>query len=143
MYTVKVSKGIAASVVLIIFICLTFTAGCSKGGITKNISNNEIYPKGSITTAKIFDKSNNEKFISLNHDDTEFIVQTLKDCKKELVAEYESGMVQMNIQFTDSTIQLLRKDDEIIYYVFHNNRINGVCYKVRSEELSKFILKFT
>jgi hypothetical protein len=143
MYMGKVSKGIATSVVLIIFICLIFTTGCSKGGITKNISNDEIYPKGNISTAKVFDKSNNEKFISLNRDDAEFIVQTLKDCKKELVTEYESGMVEMNIQFTDSTIQLLRKDDEIIYYVFHNSRINGVCYKIRSEKLSKFILKFT
>ena len=142
MYMKKGCRVIAELIFLTTFICLIFAAGCSKGGTPRNISDDEVYPRGNISTSKVFDKSHNEKLISLSKNDAEFIVRTLKDSKKELVTEYEDGMIEMNITFTDSSIQLLRKDEETIYYVFHNNKINGICYKIRSIELSKFILKY-
>ncbi|MDV3428977.1 MAG: hypothetical protein LIR50_18455 [Bacillota bacterium] len=139
----KESRVILKLIFLTAFICLIFTAGCSKGGTPKNISDDEVYPRENIITAKVFDKSHNEKLISLNKNDAEFIIQILKDSKKELVTEYQDGMIELNIQFTDSAIQLLRKDDETIYYVFHNSKINGICYKINSKELSKLILKYS
>jgi len=126
----------------IIFVSLSFI-GCSseKGGQPKNINEDKIYPEGDISEAKIFDRLNNEIKIVLTQEDIDFIVQTVKDCDKELVQEYEEGMVEINVALSDSTIQLLRKDNETIYYVFHNKTYNGVCYKVQSKELSDFINK--
>ena len=141
MYMGKINKKITTATLLIFCILFIFMTGCTKGGTPKNISENEIYPKGDISNAKVFDTSNNEKSVSLNKEDTEYILQTLKNSKKDLVTDYEGGLVELNIAFTDSVIQLVRKDDETIYYVFHNNNINGICYKINSKDLSKFILK--
>lgn len=141
MYMVKRNKKITTLTLLIFCILFIFMTGCIKGGTPKNISENDIYPKGDISNAKVFDTSNNEKSVSLNKEDTQYILQTLKNSKKDLVTEYEDGLDELNIAFTDSVIQLVRKDDETIYYVFHNNKINGICYKINSKDLSKFILK--
>lgn len=141
MYMVKRNKKITTLTLLIFCILFIFMTGCIKGGTPKNISENDIYPKGDISNAKVFDTSNNEKSVSLNKEDTQYILQTLKNSKKDLVTEYEDGLDELNIAFTDSVIQLVRKDDETIYCVFHNNKINGICYKINSKDLSKFILK--
>jgi uncharacterized lipoprotein YehR (DUF1307 family) len=135
------------TLLLILCILFIFMTGCTKDGpyksssTPKNISENEIYPKGDISNAKVFDTSHNEKAVSLNKEDAEYILQTLKNAKKDLVTEYDSGLVELNITFTDSVIQLVREDDETIYYVFHNNKIDGICYKINSKDLSKLILK--
>ena len=129
---------------LLILICLIFISGCySSGGNPKTISNEEIYPIGTINTAKIFDKFHKEKVVTLNQNDFEFIMKIIKSSDKKLITSYESGdILELNISLTDSTIQLVRKDSEIIYYVFHNKKIDGICYKIHSKELSEFILKF-
>jgi hypothetical protein len=136
----KINKKITTAT-LIIFCIIFIFIGSIKSGTVKNISENEIYPKGDMSKAKVFDTYNNEKAVSLNKEDTEYIVQKLKNSKKDLVTEYEEGLVELNIAFTDSVIQLVKKDDETIYYAFHNNKINGICYKINSKDLSKFILK--
>jgi len=135
---------LATSIALVILICLIFTAGCSsKGANPKNISNEEIYPIGTINTAKMFDKFHKEKVVALNQNDFEFIMKIIKNSDKKLIASYEpEDTVELNISLTDSTIQLVRKDSEIIYYVFHNKKIDGICYEIHSKELSEFILKF-
>jgi hypothetical protein len=138
----KENERIVSSIALITFILLVFMMGCAKGRIAQNISEDAIYPKGTVSKAKVFDTSRNEKIISLNRDDAEFLVQTLKCSEKELdKSGYEDGMVELNITFTDSVIQLVREDDKTIYYVFHNKKINGICYKIHSKDLSQFILK--
>ena len=141
MYMGNGNKKITTLTLLIFCILFIFMTGCIKGGTPKNISENEIYPKGDISNAKVFDTSHNEKSVSLNKEDTEYILQTLKNSKKDLVTEYEDCLEELNLSFTDSVIQLVRKDDETIYYVFHNNKINGICYKISSKDLSKFLLK--
>jgi hypothetical protein len=141
MYMGKRNKKITTATLFIFFILFTFMTGCIKDGTPKNISENEIYPKGDISSAKVFDTSHNEKAVSLNEEDIEHMLQTLKNSKKDLVTEYDSGLLELNITFTDSVIQLVRKDDETIYYVFHNNKINGICYKINSKDLSDFISK--
>ena len=134
-------RGVMSSITLIIFIFLIIASGCSKGGNSKEgILNGEIYPIGIIKTAKIFDEFNNEKTVVLNQKDVEYIVKTVKNSDKELVNSYDSAM-ELNILLTDSTIQLVRKDSEIVYYVFHNGKIDGITYKIHSKELSEWILK--
>ena len=152
------NRRITISILLISCILFTFMTGCQndggaiksvsmdkvypKGVIPKNISKDEVYPRGDIVKAKIFDICHNEKTVSLNNEDIKFILQTLKDCKKESSdTGYGGGMVELNITFTDSVIQLVRKDNETIYYVFHNGKINGVCYKIQSKDLSQLISK--
>ena len=140
----KKKRVLASSITLTIFIFLIFTLGCSLkvgGNSKKAILAEEIYPIGNIKTAKTFDEFHNEKVVTLNQNDVEYIVQIIKSSDKELVASYDST-VELNILLTDSTIQLVRKDNEIIYYVFHNKEINGICYKIHSKELSEWILKF-
>lgn len=135
-------KKISILALFISFILLIFLTGCTKGDKPKNISEDEIYPKEDMTSAKIFDTSHNEKAVSLSKEDIEIILKTLKNAKKELITGYDDGnLVELNITFKDSVTQLVRKDDETIYYVFHNNKINAICYKINSKELSKFILK--
>ena len=129
---------------LVILICLISISGCSsKGGNPKNVSNEDIYPIGNINTAKMIDKFHKEKVITLNQNDFEFIMKIIKSSDKKLITSYESeDTVELNISLTDSTIQLVRKDSEIIYYVFHNKKVDGICYEIHSKELSDFILKF-
>ncbi|HEX2925548.1 MAG TPA: hypothetical protein VHP38_04730 [Ruminiclostridium sp.] len=134
---VKERKLILISV-LISIIFLSFT-GCVSGGLPKNISENDIYPKGAVIKAKTFDTSGNEKVISLSKKEAEYIVHTLKASGKEVKSEYESDLTELNITFTDSVIQLIRRDADTIYYVFHNSKINGICYRVQSKDLSLFI----
>ncbi|HHX59972.1 MAG TPA: hypothetical protein GX707_04410 [Epulopiscium sp.] len=130
------------SLILISLICLSIIAGCSKGVNSKSaISTEDIYPDGDIKAAKIFDELHNEKEVTLNRNDIDYIVQIIKGSDKELVTDYGSA-VELNISLTDSTIQLIRKDNEVVYYVFHNNKINGVCYKIDSKELSEWVLNF-
>jgi hypothetical protein len=139
---VKSNKRIITVALFISYILFIFLTGCSKGVTTKNVSENDIYPKEALTSAKIFDASHNEKAVSISNEDIEFILKTLKNAKKELINEYDdNSLVELNITFKDSVIQLVRKDDETIYYVFHNNKINGICYKIDSKELSELILK--
>ena len=134
-------RVLASSITLIIFICLIFTSGCSKGGNSKKaILDGEIYPSGNIKAAKMFDEFHNEKTVTLNQNDVAYIVQIIKSSDKELVNSYDNAM-ELNVSLTDSTIQLIRKDSEIIYYVFHNKKIDGICYKINSKELSEWILK--
>jgi hypothetical protein len=138
---VKTKKRGVVSIILFIFIFLIITSGCSKGGNSKEaILNGEIYPIGIIKAAKIFDASNNAKTVILNQTDVEYILQIVKNADKELVNSYDNAM-ELNISLTDSTIQLVRKDSEIIYYVFHNGKIDGITYKIHSNELSEWILK--
>jgi len=137
----KRNKNITTATLFISCILFIFMIGCIKGGTPKNISENEIYPKGDLSNAKVFDTYHNEKAVSLSKEDIEYILQTLKNSKKDLVTEYESDLVELNITFTDSVIQLVRKDDETIYYVFHNNKINGICYKINSKDFLRFISK--
>lgn len=103
--------------------------------------NKDIYPKGHINNVKIFDLSNKEIQIVLSQEDINYIIQTLKKSNKELSQGYDSGMYEVNIDFSDSTIQLLRKDIDTVYYVFHNWNYNAICYKVQSKELSEYINK--
>lgn len=103
--------------------------------------NKDIYPKGHINNVKIFDLSNKEIQIVLSQEDINYIIQTLKKSNKELSQGYDSGMYEVNIDFSDSTIQLLRKDKDTVYYVFHNWNYNAICYKVQSKELSEYINK--
>jgi len=140
----KKNKVLATSIIVFIFTCLIFTLGCSsKGSTPKNISNKEIYPNGTINTAKILDQFHTEKAVTLNQKDFELQLQIIKSSEKKLIRSYESeGVVELNITLTDSTIQLVRKDSEIVYYVFHNKKINGICYEIQSKELSEFIWKF-
>lgn len=93
MYIVKRNKKITSSALLIFCVLFIFVAGCAKGDTPKNISENNIYPKEDLTKAKVFDTPNNEKVVSLNKEDREYILQTLKNSKKDLVTEYESGLV--------------------------------------------------
>ena len=138
----KNNKKISPVALFISFILLVFLTGCAKGDTPKNVSENDIYPKEALTSAKIFDTSHNEKSVSLSKENIEFILKTLKDTKKELINGYDdNGLVELNITFEDSVIQLVRRDDETIYYDFHNNKINGICYKINSKELSEFISK--
>ncbi|QAA32132.1 hypothetical protein [Clostridium manihotivorum] len=139
----KRSKMITTATLLIFCILFISVTVYIKSGTSKKNSENEIYPKGDISNSKVFDSSHNKKAVSLNKEDAKYILQTVKDSKKDLVTEYEGGLVELNISFTDSVIQLVRKDDETIYYVFHNNKINGICYKINSKNLSKFILKIS
>lgn len=140
-YIVKINQKLTPVTLLIFCILFIFMTGCTKGGTPKNISENDIYPKGDLSKAKVFDTCNNEKVVSLSKEDTEYILKTLKNSKKDLVTEYDAGLMALNISFTDSVIQLVRKDDETIYYVFHDGNINGICYKINSKDLSKLILK--
>ena len=134
-------RGVVTSITLIIFILLIITSGCSKGGNSKEaILDGEIYPIGIIKTAKIFDEFHNAKAVILNQNDIEYIVKIVKKSEKELVNSYDND-VELNVSLTDSTIQLIRKDSEIIYYVFHNGKIDGITYKINSKELSEWILK--
>lgn len=137
----KRNKKLTTTILFISCILFIFMTGCISGGKSKNISENEIYPKGDLSKAKVFDIYHNEKVALLSNEATKFILQTLKNSKKELATEYDSGLAELNITFTDSVIQLVRKDDETIYYVFHNNKINAICYKISSKDLSKFISK--
>lgn len=134
-------RGVVSSITLIIFIFLIITSGCSKGGNSKEaILNGEIYPIGIIKTAKVFDEFHNEKTVILIQNDIEYILQIVKNSDRELVNSYDNAM-ELNVSLTDSTIQLVRKDSEIIYYVFHNGKIDGITYKIHSKELSEWILK--
>jgi hypothetical protein len=126
--------------VSVIVIGLLFT-GCSNVHQPENIDEETIYPEANIESAKIFDLSNCETKIDLTQNDIDFIIKTIKISDKELVQSYESGMYQLNAAFSDSTIQLLQKDNKTVYYVFHNPSYNGICYKVQSEALSEFINK--
>jgi hypothetical protein len=107
------------------------------------IDEDEIYPKGNITNSKIFDSSNNEIPISITQGDVNYIIQTIKKSTKELEHGYESGMIEINITLTDSTIQILVKDSETVYYVFHNKTYNAVCYEVQSKELCSYLERIT
>lgn len=140
-YIVKINKKLTSATLLIFCILFIFVAGCAKGVTPKNISENSIYPKGDLSKAKVFDTCNNEKVVSLSKENMEYILQTLKNSKKDLVTEYDVGLMELNISFTDSVIQLVRKDNETIYYVFHDGNINGICYKINSKDLSNLILK--
>lgn len=125
MYMGKRNKKLTTTMLFISCILFLLMTGCISEGTPKNVSENDIYPKGDIRSAKVFDTSNNEKAVSLNKEDMESILQNLKDPKKALVTDYESGLVELNITFTDSVIQLVKKDDETIYYVIHNKKIDG------------------
>lgn len=126
--------------ILISLICLVILSGCAKGlNSKKAIANEEIYPIGEIKAAKIFVELHYEHEVELSGIDVEYIVEIIKKSDKELVTSYDSA-VELNISLTDSTIQLIREDNEIVYYVFHNRNINGVCYKVTSKELSEWVL---
>ncbi|WP_160680356.1 hypothetical protein [Clostridium sp. C8-1-8] len=96
----KINKNITTAALIIFCILFIFIIGSIKSGTAKNISENEIYPKGDLSKAKVFDTYNNEKAVSLNKEDTEYIVQTLKNSKKDLVTEYEDGLVELNIAET-------------------------------------------
>jgi hypothetical protein len=137
----KMNSKKIISLAIVSFIFLVYMTACVSGGLPKNIEENQIYPQGTIIKAKVIDTSNNEKTVLLEKQDTEFLVHTLKISKKEISKSgYDSGLVELNITFTDSVIQLIRQDDEYIYYVFHNNKINGICYRIQSKDLSRFIL---
>jgi hypothetical protein len=124
-----------------IIVCLAINTGCSKGvNSEKDIANEDIYPIGDLESAKIIDKLNNEKEISLNQTDIEYIVKVVKESDKELVTTYDSA-VELNISLSDSKVQLIRQDYGTVYYVFHNSEINAVTFKVSSEELSEWIFK--
>ena len=83
------NKKIKITMLLIFCIIFIFMTGCINGGTPKNISENEIYPKGDISNAKVFDTCHNEKVVSLNKEDAKYIVQTLKNSRKDLVTEYD------------------------------------------------------
>lgn len=116
----------------------------SKPRIPKTISSEDVYPKGNFKEAFIFDKQNKEKPIILSQDDADNIKKILKDANKETGDGYNTGLMELHITFSDSTIELFRSrsDSETIHYIFHSTKINAINYEFKSKELSDIILKY-
>ena len=66
----------------------------------------------------------------------------MKDSNKKTGDGLYTGLFQLHITFSDSTIDLYRSDSETIHYIFHSAKINAINYDIKSNELSDIILKY-
>lgn len=126
--------------ILISLMCFAILFGCAKGiNSKKAIENGEIYPIGEVKRAKIFDEQRSENEVNITATDIEFIIAQVKKSEKEEVTEYDSDM-ELLITFAYSTIQIIGEDEKSVYYVYHDGKINGICYQVHSQELAEWLL---
>lgn len=128
------------SLILISSMCLAILFGCAKGiNSKKAIENGEIYPIGEVKGAKLFDEQRRENEVDIKATDIDFIIAQVKKSEKEVVTEYDSDM-ELHITFADSTLQIIRENEKSVYYVYHDGKINGICYQVHSQELAEWLL---
>lgn len=109
--------------------------------INKNNQKN-IYPIGDYKNVSIRDNKMNSKKIAFSQQQTDAIINILKNSDKKLTKDI--GALKefhiLQIQFTHSTTQFYKDDNsEKVYYIIHKSQICGACYYVNSKELSAYL----
>ncbi|WP_040949113.1 hypothetical protein [Gorillibacterium massiliense] len=135
-------RNLAKTSFLFLFILpILFSAGCAEGGKPQVSTVVEgIYPTGTIRSAKIIDQARQEKAVALQQQDLDYIVELIKQSAKQQDGSMNANnMAELNVTLTDSAIQLAKRDQSTLYYLFQSEKSGVICYKIQSEQLSTFL----